>query len=1518
MKIETRIDNTAKEPNSYVGKVFVVGRMTVTVEDVLAEGGFAVVFLVKANNGVRYALKRMFVNNEHDLNVANREIQIACNLSGHKNIIGYVDHGLNHTGSGVYEVLLLMPYCRTHVLQMMNGRLQSGFSEAEVLQIFCDICEAVSRLHHCQTPIIHRDLKVENILLSDSGHYVLCDFGSATGKVLNPQSQGVATVEEEIKKYTTLSYRAPEMALGCLLYKLCFFTLPFGESTLAIQSGNFTIPDNSKYSKGMHCLIRYMLEPDQDKRPDIFQVSYVAFSLLGKDCPVQNLHKTLVPVVDQLPCPQMESEAKRTSIKVTKQTVVPTVEGTSVAPRQRPKGGQPLPVGGVLPIPLGSSPVPPTGSSRRHTAPLPLPPLSQSPVLQLPVNGAPAITNETVPAPPPPATTASPSCVSSVTNSHPPPAQTLPTPSSTPATVQQQPPALPFPSSQTTPSQNFFPSPVSASVNFDPRTAGNPPAHSTVASVPVQDPSTNAAPTTTVVKTPDNGRESLEALFPASGFPDPFRDDAGGDNSSVPQGPPTVPPPSLNLPVSAPKAGAHKLESVSQCITTVTPPSSPTLAPPKGHRRNMSDTSAFNKVFANETSQFLAPYEASVKSRSGSNSPPENDTSNNSRNVNFPDTHRHLVGVSASHGELSNAGTTGGRSLSADIADWNPFEDSTPFSQMTEDHIFGAEFDKIRRGSQSSISNVKSRESLVMTYTELAEDPFSSAPFSLPVVRRIAHMYCDVVEVKQILPYADTALPNMATKKSKCQRKHPQEIFAANSPFVKYGTSYVKTADMEHWMKERSNNSSPDLENSGKDGATTALLLGGGSGTSPPFVRAPAEDRSKYEKLIYDREDVSSDDSHTSQPDAGSASDLRAMNEDEAQGEEEEENRHGRSGRQLNDETISESIITCGSSAYHAECESLATHEEDIEGRRRRKLPASKREAANSQRAVGEDETDINDRHDLLFVGHQYGEKPLLADDELDTDDEGCAKSPSPSVQNSYWRHAPDEEISKGHPWDRNGKDITTDVFALAPFQKPVGGSCKRSSSRGNSRKVSSHYQSRSQPTSQTVSPMDILTGGRKSSLLLNSTSPLSHPVTPPQEPSLLLQEVPLVDFGEDIGASGDVHIAGTPLQHEPEDGSRSHSQRSTNLRMDQGVILSAVRPVFSKYCFASTLPPIAEQDEEPSDGGGSNKDLFGSSPFNSGSFVVNPFTNKNSSTISTAKSIVSPSNSYNETSPSTQQPFPFAKPHSEYFSPSEKFHVQNSEMHSIESLGSPPVLPNIAANLVSSPSGISIAPIQRQPILPQQDLFGAVPFSEMTTEILSKQAQQINLPRPTTLPLSHTSPVADNIPTLKSNQRHSSLTSQTPSISHSYQFQAEINSSSSETMQKASSDNSPKSLQRKDKIKSADKSKYHLIEDSHSIKPEKSHVLPAKLSHKTGKLAASSSFKKSSKASKKSGSEKASKVTAAGFSNMSFEDFPSDEGDEALSEQMVVPFEVIRDEKQSQEGEKRFGSLKRRSNPFS
>ncbi|XP_049839781.1 uncharacterized protein LOC126284689 isoform X2 [Schistocerca gregaria] len=1280
-KIETKIDNTTKEPNSYVGKVFVVGRMTVTVEDVLAEGGFAVVFLVKGSGGggTRYALKRMYVNNEHDLNVAKREIQIASNLSGHKNIIGYVDSSLTHTGNGVYEVLLLMPYCKTHVLQMMNSRLQSGFSEAEVLQIFCDVCEAVSRLHHCQTPIIHRDLKVENILLSDSGNYVLCDFGSATGKVLNPQLSGVAAVEEEIKKYTTLSYRAPEMvdlysgkpittkadiwALGCLLYKLCFFSLPFGESTLAIQSGNFTIPDNSRYSKGMHCLIS---------------------------------------------------------------------------------------------------------------------------------------------------------------------------------------------------------------------------------------------------------------------FPDPFRDESGESIAPATQSPQSAAPASLAFSKVVP----HKLEAVSQCITTSTPPSSPTLAPPKGHRRNMSDTSAFNKVFANETSQFLAPYEASVKSRSGSNSPPENGA--NSRAANIPESHRHVVGVSASHGELANTLTHGGRSLSADIADWNPFEDPAPFSQLTEDHIFGAEFDKIRRGSQSSISNVKSRESLVMAYTDTHEDPFSSAPFSLPA------------------------------------GKHPGK---EKNPFKKTPSGgLLKVCERsENWMCDGSSNSSPEAE------TASALLLG--SSLSPPYVRAPAEDRSKYEKLTFNTDDVSSDDSeenhretdssrsstrrkrrgrnavssvvrkskkevrtevasyddNVSDDSIGSASDLRAMNEDDAIGDINDDKKYVREKMKKNDETISESIMTCGSSAYHAECESVTTHEDDE--RKRCKIFVKTREL---QQPTIEQEDDEGSAcaDDMLFVGHQYGDKPLLADDELDTEDENCGeKSPTPPETESksdLWKDAAEMSVP---PKSKLVKDTSCDVFALAPFQKPAS---VRSLTRTTGRK-SSHYQSRSQPTSQAVSPMDIVCGGRKSSLLFTSSSPVPHLVTPPEEraPVTLPTESRLVDLGgtdSKEGTARENSIYGSKGDDSVDHTKKIRCHKNENVGDLVGSCFkdNIVSDVISRFetpaaHFATTVPPIAEQDET-SDGLSNGKDLFGSSPFNSDCFS-NPFSHGHGDDNSIIEqspfraASVSPMVSPNINRDVTH----FSNPN--YFAVPQNYNVGAAESLSVEfeSAESSRV---VESRNMKLPESNPVSQTVQNPVRPdghEEDLFGAIPFCEMTPQMLLKPQAA----RPNSLRLieTTTAPESGRIDNeLKRHHHHSSVIQSVASgflylaqpevCQAQHSFPAEPTLSLDSVRTRADHPESPKHFTKKERSKNSDKSKYHLIENSGP--EDKFDDILSKQSHKSSKTTSTALHKKTSKSSKKIGSDKAHKVAPVGFSNMSFEDFSSDGAEDGVQEAVTVPFEVLRNDKQLYEAEKKFGSLKRRSNPFS
>ena len=160
------------------------------------------------------------------------------------------------------------------IIDMMNRRLRERLTEAEILQIFVDILEGVAAMHNLRPALLHRDLKVENILQSSSTSFKLCDFGSATPVAPRPPSttQEIRAVEADLNRHTTLQYRPPEMidlhlrrpvdeksdvwALGVLLYKLCYYTTPFEEhGSLAILNVQYRIPPYPLYSPQMIGLI---------------------------------------------------------------------------------------------------------------------------------------------------------------------------------------------------------------------------------------------------------------------------------------------------------------------------------------------------------------------------------------------------------------------------------------------------------------------------------------------------------------------------------------------------------------------------------------------------------------------------------------------------------------------------------------------------------------------------------------------------------------------------------------------------------------------------------------------------------------------------------------------------------------------------------------------------------------------------------------------------------------------------------------------------------------------------------------------------------------------------------------------------------------------------------------------------------------------------------------------------------------------------------------------------------------
>ncbi|KAI7847799.1 kinase-like domain-containing protein [Circinella umbellata] len=232
-------------------------------------------------------------------------------LGDHKNITRYYASRIDPLPSGGFEALILMEYCPGGgVIDLMNRRLQQRLTESEVLKIFSDVCEALAYMHYCNPPVLHRDLKVENILILSQDHYKLCDFGSAAlskGDFVPTNLQEIQKIEDDIQRHTTLQYRAPEMidiyqrkpinekgdiwALGVFLYKLCYYTTPFEEQgQLAILNARYSIPSQPHFSEGLKRLIVSLLQENQSQRPNVYQVLKSVCQLRGVECPIRNIY----------------------------------------------------------------------------------------------------------------------------------------------------------------------------------------------------------------------------------------------------------------------------------------------------------------------------------------------------------------------------------------------------------------------------------------------------------------------------------------------------------------------------------------------------------------------------------------------------------------------------------------------------------------------------------------------------------------------------------------------------------------------------------------------------------------------------------------------------------------------------------------------------------------------------------------------------------------------------------------------------------------------------------------------------------------------------------------------------------------------------------------------------------------------------------------------------------------------------------------------------------------------------
>lgn len=204
----------------------------------IGEGGMAIVYKARDNKLNRLVavkiLKKEFANNKDISEKFKKEAMAVANFSD-ANIVNVLDVGHEVEGNIDYFVMEYVNGKTLKDLIVYNGKL--GYSTA--ISIAIQIAKALECAH--KNNIIHRDVKPQNILVTESGLVKVTDFGiaksSTSATITNTTTiMGSAHyLSPEQAKGTFIDLRSDIYSLGIVLYEMVTGVLPFnGESPVTI------------------------------------------------------------------------------------------------------------------------------------------------------------------------------------------------------------------------------------------------------------------------------------------------------------------------------------------------------------------------------------------------------------------------------------------------------------------------------------------------------------------------------------------------------------------------------------------------------------------------------------------------------------------------------------------------------------------------------------------------------------------------------------------------------------------------------------------------------------------------------------------------------------------------------------------------------------------------------------------------------------------------------------------------------------------------------------------------------------------------------------------------------------------------------------------------------------------------------------------------------------------------------------------------------------------------------------
>ena len=203
------------------------------IEEKIGSGGMGSVYrATRADGSFEKDVAIKIIQTEKDCDAfrdqLERERHLLAKLQ-HPNITTLIDGGITLGGQPYFVMEYIKgtridTYCKKHGLDVKTR-----------LDLFRQVCNAVSFSHH--NLIVHRDLKPGNILVTDSGHVKVLDFGIA--RFLSPQTGFQSDLTLTNQRSLTPAYASPEQirgepvstatdvySLGVVLYQLLTNRLP--------------------------------------------------------------------------------------------------------------------------------------------------------------------------------------------------------------------------------------------------------------------------------------------------------------------------------------------------------------------------------------------------------------------------------------------------------------------------------------------------------------------------------------------------------------------------------------------------------------------------------------------------------------------------------------------------------------------------------------------------------------------------------------------------------------------------------------------------------------------------------------------------------------------------------------------------------------------------------------------------------------------------------------------------------------------------------------------------------------------------------------------------------------------------------------------------------------------------------------------------------------------------------------------------------------------------------------------